>query len=549
MTLAAKLTALASAKAAIKAALTTKGANLTGIPFTEWADEVDALSTGSAGVETRAAWTKPADWLELPTVTAGEHKFVGLYAVFDCDINWLAMSVNGSVTIDWGDGTVENFSGDSTPTHKYNYSTMPAGTLSSRGYKQALVTVTAQAGQSITGLAFSVKHPDFLVGTQNTGGQWLDICYSLPGLTITTPSSGHSQLCLERVRVKDLSGLNSLFNAFPNFTNVKHFELAIHANLTTLQVAFNGCSQLRSVVITGPGTSLTNISGMFSGCAVLQEPPMFDTSNVTDMSQVFQNCYILSKPPLWDTSKVTTMQSMFNGCVNLETIPLYNTGAVTNMASMFGTCRALKELPLLNTENVTSMSSMFSTCTSLPTVPLFNTIKLLNAGSMFSGCARLESVPAFNLAAVTNVSFMFNGCRLLKEVPLFVWPALRATTGMFTDCTSLQKVAAIDMSLITDVSSMFSNCTSITVLPPLNLNAVTSFNSFIPSQVARMVLNNLKVGPIALSNTRMSGAAIDEFFTGLGTIGSPITITLTNAPGAATCTRTIATAKGWATFG
>lgn len=549
MSLAAKLTALASAKAAIKTALTTKGADLTGVPFTEWADEIDSLSTGSAGVETRPAWTKPADWLELPTVTAGEHKFVGLYAVFDCDINWLAMNVSGAVTIDWGDGTVENFSGDSTPAHKYNYSTMSAGTLTSRGYKQALVTVTAQAGQSITGLSFSVKHPDFLITTQNTGGQWLDICYSLPGLTITTPSSGHSQLNLERVRVKDLSGLNSLFNAFANFTNVKHFELALHANLTSIQLAFSGCTQLQSAVITGPGTSLTNIAGLFSGCGALQAPPMFDTSNVTDMSQVFQNCYIMTKPPLWDTSKVTNMQSMFSGCVNLETIPLYNTGAVTNMQSMFGTCRALKEVPLLNTENVTNMSSMFSTCTSLPTVPLFNTVKVLTTGSMFSTCSRLESVPNFNLAAVTNVSFMFNVCRALKEAPLFSWPALRATTGMFTDCTSLQKVPAYDMSLITDVSSMFAGCTSIVVLPPLNLNAVTSFNTFIPSQVAKMVLNNLKVGPISLSNTRMSAAAIDEFFTGLGTIGSPITITLTNAPGAAGCTRSIATAKGWATFG
>ena len=56
-------------------------------------------------------WTyqRPSDWLELPTVESTEETFVGLFPVFDVIGNFIAVQFEGDYTVDWGDGTVEDF--------------------------------------------------------------------------------------------------------------------------------------------------------------------------------------------------------------------------------------------------------------------------------------------------------------------------------------------------------------------------------------------------------------------------------------------------------
>ena len=52
-------------------------------------------------------WQRPADWLELPAIAAGEQKLVGLFAAFPGPGNVLALRATGNYCVDWGDGTVE----------------------------------------------------------------------------------------------------------------------------------------------------------------------------------------------------------------------------------------------------------------------------------------------------------------------------------------------------------------------------------------------------------------------------------------------------------
>lgn len=64
-------------------------------------------------------WVRPADWLPLPSIAPGDQIFAGLFAVFDQNPNYVALTAEGNFKVDWGDGTVENFNGGDTAEHAY----------------------------------------------------------------------------------------------------------------------------------------------------------------------------------------------------------------------------------------------------------------------------------------------------------------------------------------------------------------------------------------------------------------------------------------------
>jgi surface protein len=65
---------------------------------------------------------------------------------------------------------------------------------------------------------------------------------------------------------------------------------------------------------------VTNMEGMFEGCASLVELPVsrWDTRNVENMSRMFQGCSALVRPDthVWDMRKVRDISFMFDGCGN-----------------------------------------------------------------------------------------------------------------------------------------------------------------------------------------------------------------------------------------
>ena len=68
-----------------------------------------------------SGWVRNPSWSALPSVTSSDQKFVGLFSVYS-DSNFLAFSVAGAYTVDWGDGTsTENFSSGTTAYHNYDY--------------------------------------------------------------------------------------------------------------------------------------------------------------------------------------------------------------------------------------------------------------------------------------------------------------------------------------------------------------------------------------------------------------------------------------------
>lgn len=160
---------------------------------------------------------------------------------------------------------------------------------------------------------------------------------------------------------------------------------------------------------------------------------------------------------------------------------------------------------------LTTTASMFQSegwAELLTRVELFDTSNVTDMSFMFEGCSSLESVPLFDTSNVTNISNMFNGCPSLVEVEL-------------SDC-----------SKVTDASNMFGGSSASTQATSLE----------------RLILPGLTRG-FDLIGTNMGASALNDLFHSLGTASGVQEINITGAPGAATCDKSIATAKGWTITG
>jgi surface protein len=404
-------------------------------------------------------------------------------------------------------------------------------------YKQVIVQVYPQAGQSLTQLNLHQKHNQ--TGLQQYTSGFLDIAVAGANLTdvrvgVQTPGATTQTInfnYLEQVNLvrTDCRQLEQLFrncrslqyivdiatsttaaalNIAVTFTDAGDLVGAtahgfrngdsvvfsavntttgitadtryfvINANANDFQVATSYGGSAVALTTNGTGTAIrgTSMQNLFTNCTSLTKVSLFDTASVTNMSSMFDSCDSLATVPQFNTASVTNMSFMFTTCRALTTTPLFNTASVTNMSFMFNACFSLTTVPLFNTASVTNMSNMFNTCNALTKVPLLNTASVTNMSSMFATCQVLTTVPLFNTASVTNMSSMFNNCQVLTTVPLFNTASVTNMSSMFGACRVLITVPLFNTASVTNMSGMFVNCNSLIAVPPFNTASVTSMN-------------------------------------------------------------------------
>ena len=425
------------------------------------------------------------------------------------------------------------------------------GTGSLLPYRQSIITVTPQAGQTLTALNLNIKNTATgLITGYSTG--WLDIALSMPncsasGLVISASVQNVIHGYLQQASIVNAGGLTTATYMFYTCFVLQSIVQFNNTLVTDMSYMFYNSRNLQTVPLFNTA-AVTLMNNMFGNCAALQTVPLFNTAAVTTMATMFQSCTALQTVPLFNTAAVTTMATMFQSCTALQTFPLFNTAAVTTMATMFQSCAALQTVPLFNTAAVTLMNNMFGNCTALQTVPLFNTAAVTNMSGMFQTCYSLQTVPLFNTAAVTTMSNMFNGCYSLQTVPLFNTAAVTTMLTMFQNCYSLQTVPLFNTAAVTTMAGMFQGDVALQALPAFNCTAVTPTASFtgltgtLPSLTASN-LTNVKLTH-TYAGDKLSASAINTIFTNLPTVTGQ-TITILGNPGGGTCTPSIATAKGW----
>jgi hypothetical protein len=375
------------------------------------------VAGGAAAAED---WVRPSDWPALPAVADTDQVFYGLHAVFDHGSNFATIRCTGAFTVDWGDGSSPvNVASNTTAEYNYSYAAAGLGAVTSRGYKTAIVTVTPQAGQTLSAIDLSLKHTQSgLVNGHSS--QWLDMRLAMNNVgTVTTfVNANWLHRLLERF---EWVGGSSVQTSFQNF--------------------LNGCTSLQSVPLFNTA-AVTAFNGFLANCSSLQSVPLFDTAAVTTFSTFLQGCTSLQSVPLFNTAAVTVFNSFLSGCVSLQSVPLFNTAAVTVFNSFLSGCVSLQSVPLFNTAAGTSFQNFLQGCTSLQSVPLFNTAAGTAFNSFLQGCTSLQSVPLFNTAAGTNFNGFLQGCTSLQSVPLFNTAAGTSFANFLNGSTSLSRIQA-----------------------------------------------------------------------------------------------------------
>jgi hypothetical protein len=353
----------------------------------------DKLVAGGAAAPAED-WVRPADWPALPAVAATDQVFYGLHAVFDHGSNFATIRCTGAFTVDWGDGSSPvNVASNTTAEYNYSYAAAGLGAVTSRGYKTAIVTVTPQAGETLSAIDLSLKHTQSgLVNGHSS--QWLDMRLAMNNVgTVTTfVNTTWLHRLLERF---EWVGGSSVQTSFINF--------------------LNGCNSLQSVPLfdTAAGTVFTNF---LSGCNSLQSVPLFNTAAGTNFNGFLQGCNSLQSVPLFDTAAGTNFGNFLNGCNSLQSVPLFDTAAGTVFTNFLSGCNSLQSVPLFNTAAGTSFNGFLQGCNSLQSVPLFNTAAGTNFNGFLSGCNSLQSVPLFNTAAGTSFNGFLQGCPSLSRI-------------------------------------------------------------------------------------------------------------------------------------
>ena len=184
---------------------------------TAFREYVSLMLNGLQGIR-RTSYKRPTDWLAMPAIGTTEEKVECLIPVYsDNAMNYATVTATGNYSVNWGDGTTENFSSGAVAQHQYSFAgvTNPA---TSKGYKQAIVTIAPQAGNSLTTLKLNGKHPS--------------------------------------------ASINNLFQDI----------LGNAANLTALEV-----SDLSKLEVFSFGyNALSDFSGIFYNCLALQDVPMLE---------------------------------------------------------------------------------------------------------------------------------------------------------------------------------------------------------------------------------------------------------------------------------
>lgn len=152
--------------------------------------------------------------------------------------------------------------------------------------------------------------------------------------------------------------------------------------------------------------------------------------------------------------------------------------------------------------------------------------------------------------AITNMAYTFFGCKSLTSIPTLDTSNATNMNSMFGNCGSLTTIPLLDTSNVTNMNDTFIFCAALTELPPLdmsNVTVITAGTFYGCTKLTAAPLQGTKVSH-SFEGCAMQAPALEAMFAGLATVVDQ-TVTITGNPGAATCDRTIATAKGWTVTG
>lgn len=283
--------------------------------------------------------------------------------------------------------------------------------------------------------------------------------------------------------------LRNVQNCFvrDNFASIPNEFFKSCSYLNTISGCFNSCSKLIEVPedLLSYTSSITSAYYLFHDCTNLATVPtnLFRTNpNISNFNSTFKNTKISNIEGLLDpiTTAITNMSYTFNGCKNITSIPSNLFSKVTG-AGDITYCFAntsITSVPsglLSSCTQIKSVAGLFYGCLGITTVPeglLNNCTEITNANYLFysSGITTVpENIFRFN-TKITSIAFLFSGTKSLVTVP----SGLFRNNTLITSCTYLFQSSSIssvpsglfsNTTLIKDLQSLFSYCTNLKSVP------------------------------------------------------------------------------------
>lgn len=399
----------------------------------------------------------------------------------------LGVCPNGTVTVDWGDGTTpDTLTGTDTtvvqwtPNHayaapgEYVIKLTVDGTMGFYGDLESIVggaILLYSSGNDDRNYVYrnSVQKIEIGNGVTSIGLASFVFCYSLLSITIANSVTSIGEY------------------AFFNCSSLA--SIIIPDGVTSIgEAAFDGCSYLSSITIPD---SVTNIgASTFADCYALSSITM--PNSVTSIGRnAFNNCYTLSSITM--SNSVTSIgEAAFYGCYSIASITIPD-GVTSIERNAFSYCYSLLSITIPN--SVTSIGGYaFNSCCSVASITISDGVISIGE-SAFSGCSSLSSVIIPNSITSLEQS-AFSGCYSLSsiKIPNNVTSIGRNT---FSGCSSLSSIkipngiTSIGDSTFYDCYSVaFYDFTAFTSVPTLvNLNAFTGIADDCQIRVPASLLN------------------------------------------------------------
>jgi hypothetical protein len=335
------------------------------------------------------AWNRPGGWVEIPSISALDTKFYGVYAVYENRKNNVYIGFAAGTfncTINWGDGSSNTIvSSVSTQTQSYTYASLTSPILQDeygQNYKTVLITITQNSG-AVT--RFNMGSTTS-IGTHN----FLDIVMSWSTAAVQF-LKGHPLL----QRFIQYTGSWASFNVNAYMQNVPRcrvFQLPVSLGSPTQAASvftYLGDCEIGDITIGGA----ISISSLFS-TTLIRKVGNVDISAATIVISVFANCFNLKELGNVNLAAGTSFNSTFANCVNLYKIGTITSTAVTNLTSAFSGCVSLRTIILTDLTNVTITTGAFSNCFSLQNLRVPNIVQTFTVAD----CAmeRAALVQVFN---------------------------------------------------------------------------------------------------------------------------------------------------------
>jgi surface protein len=199
------------------------------------------------------------------------------------------------------------------------------------------------------------------------------------------------------------TGLTRLSGAFAFATNV-NFVASPPPTVTNISFMFGGAGDLQWDYDVYPPIAYT-IGGSFNA-----DLSTWDTSNITIMERVFSYAAFDGDISGWDVGNVIDFGAMFEGSIFNSNIGGWNTSSATNMSDMFRENTIFNQyIGNWNTSNVDNMNSMFDSAISFnQDISGWDTSSVDTMSGMFSyAYAFNQDISGWDVSVVRFMDSMF----------------------------------------------------------------------------------------------------------------------------------------------